>query len=82
MREPCRLRQGRKTKGGQRVGKWKAVSGRGRLMAKEPEFEQGLVRGFAGVHRATLSHMRILSHSHEGIAVVITECLSESSPER
>lgn len=55
------------------------MSSQGMLVSKKPEFEQGLVRGFAGVHRATLSHMRILSHSHEGIAVVITECLSESS---
>lgn len=48
-------------------------------MAKEPEFEKGLVRGSAEVHREALSHMSILSHSHEGLAIVITECLSESS---
>ena len=51
VRVPCRLRLrgGRKAKGGQREGDWKEVSSRGGLVAKEPEFEQGLVVGSAGV---------------------------------
>lgn len=57
------------------------MSSQGRPVAKKPEFEQGLVRGSAGVHRAGLSHLRILSHSHEGLAIRITECWSESSPD-
>ena len=79
--EPCRLRlRGtRKHKGGQREGDWKEASSRGGLVAKEPEFKQSLVGGSAGVQGTGLSHLRILSESHEGLAIRISESLLESS---
>lgn len=54
------------------------VSSRGEVVAKEPEFEQGSVGSSACVHRAGLSNLRVLSHSHEGLATRITESLPES----
>lgn len=61
------------------MGDWKEVSSRGGMGAKEPEFEQGLVGGSAGVYKAGLSHLRILSHSQEGLAIRIRESWPESS---
>jgi hypothetical protein len=57
MSVTCRLRlrgQGEIIKGGPRMGGWKEVSSRGRLVAKKPEFEQALVGVSAGIHKAVL----------------------------